>query len=92
MQSSIVIFIISWQAEKNELLKDDEDEIEEEERKKRKREEQLEKEREERLKHLSEWKVMHHRFSLVCKLFENILSFSLWAVFGCNLKVTSSNS
>lgn len=45
------------EAEKNELLKDDEDEIEEEERKKRKREEQLEKEREERLKHLSEWKV-----------------------------------
>lgn len=56
----MVIFVIPWQAEKNELLKDDEDEIEEEERKKRKRGEQLEKEREERLKHLSEWKVMHH--------------------------------
>ena len=92
MQTSIVTFIIPWKAEKNELLKDDEDEIEEEERKKRKREEQLEKEREERLKHLSEWKVMHHRLSPVCKLFENILSFSLWAVFGCNLKVTSNNS
>ena len=52
----MVIFVIPWQAEKNELLKDDEDEIEEEERKKRKRGEQLEKEREERLKHLSEWK------------------------------------
>ena len=69
------------------MLKDDEDEIEEEERKKRKREEQLEKEREERLKHLSDWKVMHHRLSLVSKLFESIVSFSLWAVFGCNLKV-----
>ena len=39
------------------MLNDDGDDLEEEERVKRRREELIEKEREERLKHLSEWKV-----------------------------------
>ena len=51
------LFLFLQQAEKNELLKDDDDEIEEEEKRKRKREEQIEKEREERVKNLNEWKV-----------------------------------
>lgn len=45
------------EAKKNEMLNDDGDDVEEEERMKRKREEQMEKERDERLKHLNEWKV-----------------------------------
>lgn len=46
------------EADKKELLNDDDDEIEEEEeRRRRKRDERIEKEREERLKHLNEWKV-----------------------------------
>lgn len=41
------------------MLNDDGDDVEEEERMKRKREEQIEKEREERLKHLNQWKVTY---------------------------------
>ena len=58
--SNFEIISSSQQVEKNELLVDDDvDELEEEEeRKKRKKEEQIEKEREARLKHLNEWKVI----------------------------------
>ena len=53
----ITILFFSEQLEKNEVLNDDDNEIEEEERRKRKKEQQIEKEREERLTHLNEWKV-----------------------------------
>ena len=53
------VFFSVQQAKKNEMLNDDGDDVEEEERMKRKRDEQIEKEREERLKHLNEWKVTY---------------------------------
>ena len=59
------------QAKKNEMLNDDGDDVEEEERMKRKREEQIEKERDERLKHLNEWKVTNTQ--TVCVIFITIM-------------------
>ena len=58
------------QTKKNEMLNDDGDDVEEEERMKRKREEQIEKEREERLKHLNEWKVTYSQ--TVCIMMRSI--------------------
>ena len=72
----IYFLISSVQAEKNELLNDDDNEIEEEERRKKKKEQQIEKEREERLTHLNEWKVKGKSYcstvfqTCICRLVE----------------------
>lgn len=53
----LLSLFVFQQAKKNEVLNDDGDDSEEEERMKRKKEEQIEKEREERVKQLNEWRV-----------------------------------